>query len=269
MTTLEIMAFLDINSGGLHAVDMILLCTNMHQYYVQADGIPQYIIMMEDAQKNAKRAGMPIANVELMMMALAAVLVAQHYPRKVDVWEGLASSVRTWAAWKIAFCLAHIKRQRQLQALGGEPLGGAGLVLPAMAPSIDRLESALDNLALAATNNTAILQQLMAANPALTATVTALTIINKKLVEMAARGKPSGPPTGPLNPARAPNLPFPSNYCWTHGHRVSQHHTSATCGCKAPGHKDDATAANTMGGSEKDKGWKPAAVGWKPAAAKT
>ncbi len=49
MTALEIIAFLDANSGGLHAVDMISLRTNMHQYYVQLDGIPQYINMLEDA----------------------------------------------------------------------------------------------------------------------------------------------------------------------------------------------------------------------------
>ncbi len=30
---LKIMAFLDANSGGLHAVDMITLRTNMHRYY--------------------------------------------------------------------------------------------------------------------------------------------------------------------------------------------------------------------------------------------
>jgi hypothetical protein len=48
---LEIMTFLDANSRGLHAIDMISLRTNMHQYYVQADGIPQYIVMLEDAQK--------------------------------------------------------------------------------------------------------------------------------------------------------------------------------------------------------------------------
>jgi hypothetical protein len=30
---LKIMAFLDTNSGGLHAVDMITFCTNMHGYY--------------------------------------------------------------------------------------------------------------------------------------------------------------------------------------------------------------------------------------------
>ena len=44
------MAFLDANSEGLHAIDMIALRTNMMQYYVQAGGIPQFIIMMEDAQ---------------------------------------------------------------------------------------------------------------------------------------------------------------------------------------------------------------------------
>ena len=76
MTALEIILFLDANSGGLHAVDMILLRTNMHQYYVQSDGILQYINMLEDAQKKAKRAGMPIADIELIMMALAAVLTA-------------------------------------------------------------------------------------------------------------------------------------------------------------------------------------------------
>ena len=135
MTALEIISFLDANSGGLHAIDMISLRTNMHQYYVQADGIPQYIIMLEDAQKKAKRAGMPIADIELVMMASAAVLAAQHFPREVDDWEGLPTPNRTWLAWKTAFRLAHLKRQRQILASGGgttrrgsrrAPCGGAG-----------------------------------------------------------------------------------------------------------------------------------------------
>jgi hypothetical protein len=52
---------------------------------------------------------------------------------------------------------------------GGEPLGGAHGVIPAAAPAIGRLETALNNLALAATNDTAVLQQLIAANLALMA----------------------------------------------------------------------------------------------------
>jgi hypothetical protein len=187
---LEIITFLDANSGGLHAMDMISLCTNMHQYYVQIDGIPQYIIMLEDAHKMAKRMGMPIANIELVMMARVAVLAAQHFPHKVDDWEGLPSSSCTWAVWKTAFCLAHLKRQCQILALGGgEPLGRAHGVLPEAALMIGRLKTALDNLALTATNDMAILQQLMAANLALTTTVTMLTATNKKLVDVAARAK--------------------------------------------------------------------------------
>ena len=50
---LKIMAFLDANSGGLHTVDMITLRTNMRRYYVQVDGIPQYI------SKRAAPATMP------------------------------------------------------------------------------------------------------------------------------------------------------------------------------------------------------------------
>jgi hypothetical protein len=92
VTVLDIMSLLDTNSGGLHAIDMIGLRTNMDQYYSQADGIPQFVNMMEDAQKKAKRAGMPIANIKLVMRALAAMLAAQHFPCKVDNWEGLPSS---------------------------------------------------------------------------------------------------------------------------------------------------------------------------------
>jgi hypothetical protein len=162
---LEIMDHLDANSGGLHAIDMISLRSNMTQYYLQADGIPQFIVMMEDAQKKAKWAGMPIADVELMMMALAAVLAAQHFPQEVDDWEGLAAIDCTWRAWKGAFHLFHLKRQRQLQASGGSGLlGSAHTVIPAPATTIDPLGKALNNLALAAANNTTVLQQLMASN---------------------------------------------------------------------------------------------------------
>ncbi len=251
------MGLLDANSGGLHTVDMNSLRTNMKQYYVQADGTHQFIVMMEDAQKKAKRTGMPIADVELMMMVSAAVLAAQHFPREVDDWEGLPAVDRTWRAWKVAFRLAHLKRQRQLQASGGgEPLDGAHSVLPAPAVSIYRLGTALDNLTLAAAKDTTVLQQLTAANLALTTSTATLTAANKKLSEALAK-VPTTTPRTPGTPGtpRGANKPFTGNYCWTHGHRISQHHTSATCGNKAEGHKDAATVSNTMGGSEADKGW--------------
>jgi hypothetical protein len=146
--------------------------------------------MTEDAQKKAKWAGMPIPNIELVMMSLVAVLAAQHFPREVDDWEGLPAASHTWQAWKVAFCLAHLNPQCQLQALGGgKPLGGAHAVIPTAAPTIDRISKALENLTLAALNDTTILQQLMAANLALTASVTLPMAANKKLADALAQNK--------------------------------------------------------------------------------
>ena len=214
--------------------------------------------MMEDAQKKAKRAGMPIGDVKLVMMASTAVLAAQHFPREVDDWEGLPAIDCSWRAWKVAFHLTHIKRQRQLQASGwDEPICGANSALPAQAATIDHLGTALDNLALAAANNTTVLQQLTVANLALTTSNATLTATNKKLSEaVAAKG-----PAPAVSPGTTPGIqhptkkPKPGNYCWSHGHCCSENHTSATCGSRAPGHQVTATASNMMGGSEKDKGW--------------
>jgi hypothetical protein len=40
VTAINIMALLDANSGGLHALNMITLHTDMMQAYVQEDGTP-------------------------------------------------------------------------------------------------------------------------------------------------------------------------------------------------------------------------------------
>jgi hypothetical protein len=173
-----------------------------------------------------------------------------------------------WRAWKVAFRLAHLKRQCQLQTSGvGGPLGSAHAVTPAPAATIDRLGTALDNLTLAAAKNTTVLQQLTASNLALSSLVTALTATNKKLAEVFAKAKPTNPLAampGTPRPVWSTNTPFPGNYCWTHGHQCSQHHTRATCGNKAAGHKDDETAANMMGGSKVNKveTLAPDGVGW-------
>jgi hypothetical protein len=127
-----------------------------------------------------------------------------------------------WRAWKVAFHLAHLKRQRQLQASGvGGPLGSAHTVTPAPAATIDRFGTALTNLALAAANDTTFLQQLMASNLALSSLVTTLTAANKQLAEALAKAKPTSLPVamlGTSRPVRSTNTPFPGNYCWRHGH---------------------------------------------------
>ncbi len=103
----------------------------------------------------------------------------------------------------------------------GGPLGSAHAVTPAPAATIDRLGTALNNLALAAANDTTVLQQLTALNLSLSSLITMLTVANKKLGEALAKVKPTSPPAampGPPKPVQSTSTSFPGNYCWTHGH---------------------------------------------------
>jgi hypothetical protein len=139
---------------------------------------------------------------------LAAVLAAQHFLQEVDDWEGLPATDCMWRAWKVAFHLAHLKRQCQLQAswMGG-PLGSAHAVTPTPAATIDRLGTSLDYLALTAANDTKVLQQLTASNLALSSLVTTLTASNKKLVDALTKAKATSPPAATpelLNPCGPP-----------------------------------------------------------------
>jgi hypothetical protein len=82
-------------------------------------------------------------------------------------------------------------------------------VIPTALPTNDRIAEALQNLALAASNDTTILQQLLAANLSLTASVTSLTAANKKLLDSLARSKRGAAPTTLATPAAAPAPPKP------------------------------------------------------------
>jgi hypothetical protein len=73
-------------------------------------------------------------------------------------------------------------------------MSGTNSALPTLAATIDRLGTALNNLALAAANDTTVLQQLTASNLALTTSSATLTVANKKLSEALAKAKVLCPP---------------------------------------------------------------------------
>jgi hypothetical protein len=56
----------------------------------------------------------------------------------------------------------------------------------------------------------------------------------------------------PNNRTRRPYVDHGS-YCWTHGYGITKTHNSQNCHTKGPGHKDEATRENNMGGSQRGK----------------
>jgi hypothetical protein len=106
---------------------------------------------------------------------------------------------------------------RQRAGATDEPFTrAANNIMSAASPDVmDALAGSLNNLALAATNDKTALQQLTAANLALTTTVSMLTIANKKLTNTVARfNLPRGGQAG-CGGGNRPNAVW-GNYCWTH-----------------------------------------------------
>jgi hypothetical protein len=98
VTALTIFNHLCKCSGSLHTLDMVLLTIQMSQYYESMPDIPKYIFLLEDAQRKADRAHLPITNQTLTVLASTALLAADTFPRTTELWEELDPADKIWAA---------------------------------------------------------------------------------------------------------------------------------------------------------------------------
>jgi hypothetical protein len=172
---------------------MVLLTIQMSQYHKGTPDIPEYIFLLEDAQCKAARDRLPVTDQTLTVLASTALLAADTFPRTTELWEELDPVNKNWAAWKTAYLAAHKKRANRLCATGGaDYLGQANSAHDTtLNPGLlDSIVNALDNLASAATNEKAILKQLIASNLSLATSNSTLTNQVKTLPDqLAAKSK--------------------------------------------------------------------------------
>ncbi len=81
---MTIMTHLNANCGGLHPSELVTLPTDMMGFYGQAEGIPEYINMLEEAQRKLARANLPMSDAQLLAIASTAILASEHFPRPTD-----------------------------------------------------------------------------------------------------------------------------------------------------------------------------------------
>ena len=260
VTAKQLIEHLDANCGGLHPSELVNLPTEMMTYYDKADGIPEYIDLLEEGQQKLARANLPMSDDQLLAIASTAVLASGHFPRPTDEWESLPRASKTWAAWKTRYRAAHIARKRQLLASGHASHGTANMATPAdtIPPdAFSRLDGYLDNLASAATTERTTLNQLVETNASLTTTIANLTASVTALTAaytlIANKPAPAAQQPQSGTPATRLRGLDPNGYCWTHGYKVTLGHTSATCTNPKEGHQFAASRANTMGGSARNK----------------
>ena len=86
----SLFAHLQAGCTGCHALDLLALHNEIQRYHLEVEGIPKYINMLEDVQKQAGRAGRKIADKTLLLFASTAMLTTERYPRTNDKWEDQA-----------------------------------------------------------------------------------------------------------------------------------------------------------------------------------
>jgi len=222
--------------------------------------IDVYFQKVDDCVQYAADGQVAFTPDQILQTAYHAVSTSGYYNDACKEWRKKPPIAKTWQAFKRFFAAEyHDLKEQQKVNTSQSNFHGANAAVD--------ITTALDNLALAATQDRDIVQQLTITNQKLVATNQSLTeqlcqalLTNDKLVSKLGGTTPVISNTTKTTRGRQPfnqaewelNLD-PNGYCWSHGYRVLMGHNSANCKGKMGGHQAAATRSNTLGGSDKGK----------------
>ena len=107
---------------GTHAMDALSLQIDMRKYHLQADGIPEYINMLEDAQRTALRIDKtnPILDTFVLNIVTAKMLSSQQFPRTTEERGEVSPVDKHWQKWKIMYKAAQGRGRVRAKDGGGK-----------------------------------------------------------------------------------------------------------------------------------------------------
>ena len=189
-----LLSHLQSGCTGRHSLSLLALHNKMQRYHLEVKGIPEYNNILEDAQKQAGRAGHTIANKTLLLFTSTAMLTTEIFLQTNDDWEDRVESNKTWADWKAEYKKSHAKARIKAQTNEGSVKFGAVNSAARLKTTkgvetkqdineggMKFLEGYFNNLASAAVNKKSVLEQLVENNTKLAATNENLVAIVKKL----------------------------------------------------------------------------------------
>jgi hypothetical protein len=234
--------------GNITEVDLEINFENMCRAWDPQQPVESLFKQIQYCADYSEAGGVLIGNPQKINVGYAKIFAAGHFMSTCRRWNEKHLIGKTWTQFKSHFAAAH----RQHKQMQGESAATAGYhsANAAVGQTEDQLAEAtigsLANLATATAADRGVVATLTEANTRL---VKQLEDNSNELRELKAlvrkervekRGQRS------FNPS-------PNNYCWTHGYKVGNTHTSLSCKLPRPGHKREATRADNMGGSQANK----------------
>jgi hypothetical protein len=256
VTTRQMLVHLYTNYGRLTPADVQANDHTMKAQYDPNQPIETLFDQIETAIDIADAASAPYSPEQVVTIAYTLVFGTGMFPEACRDWRRLPTADKTWGRFKTDFATAH-QEFRDTQLTANQTGYHAANALQEEAEALTtQTADALANLATATASDRTTVANLTDTNAKLTAE---LTTVNAKLLNALAKIAElqvrSSRNSGNNNNSDRPPREYTANenYCWSHGYKVSAHHTSSTCAHKSPGHKDAATRVDNMGGSQRGK----------------
>ena len=100
--------------------DVVTLLGDVPKYWPSDPRVPQFIMRMDDAGRQAQRAGLPISDAWLAAFTTSALLKANLFPNDRPRWDGQPKTNQTWTAWKAFFEPLHKNLERETRVSRNE-----------------------------------------------------------------------------------------------------------------------------------------------------
>lgn len=222
-----------------------------------ATPIERLFTQIDDGQAFAGHGPGNSAYTDSQLVRMGYKLIAKNaiMATACDDWRERPIATQTWPLFKAFFKSKHRDlKNRPTAASAGFQANFAEDVTTAMASLQANTDSTNVHMANMAEANLLTAQQVSTFMTSLTAMQAQLKALTDKANSNHNNNNSGRPPRSTTRPpdgggAARTNPDGTKCYCWSHGGRVSVDHNSMTCQNKKPGHKDEATFDNRMGGS--------------------
>ena len=256
--------------GQIHATEIDENDKGFKEPYNPDLPIESLFTQIEDAMRFATDAEDPYTTKQVLNNAYTLIFNSGTLEKACDDWDIKPIAQKTWPTFKDHFASAY-KRQRKKNKAQKKVTGfhSANIATEASSTEIDQFveetAKSFANLAQASATDKTMLADLTSANKTLLDELIKKNNKIENLLTQVSNLKTNSSGTGTSNKKnsrqRTPTQPEQQQaqqptddhgYCWTCGFtKPHANHTSCTCKLRAPGHQNDATRDNMMGGNKR------------------
>jgi hypothetical protein len=220
----------------------------MRQAWDSQHPVESLLKQIQDCADYSEAGDVLIGHPQQVNVGYATLFATGHFMSACRRWNEKPLADKTWAQFKAHFSADH-RQHKQMQgesAATAEYQSANAAVEKTEDQMAEATIGALANLATATAADRGVVATLTEANARL---VKQLEDNSNELWELKALIKKE------IFEKRAQHSfnPSPNNYCWTHGYKVANTHTSLSFNFPKQGHKREATRTDNIGGSQANK----------------